>query len=501
MPSLNELLISLPDARVVGNENAEVAGLAYDSRTVSEGTAFVAVRGATRDGHEFIPQAVARGASIVVADNEEAVRDLPDNITRVFTSDTRSALALLAAEFYEHPSRELFLVGVTGTNGKTTTSHLIADILRVAGFKSVGIIGTLGAASEKTHFDTGRTTPESLDLQRLFADFLDGGSDAVVMEVSSHALALDRVACCAFDAGVFTNLTQDHLDFHSDMEDYFAAKTKLFSDVARYSEQFKSFGAVLNVDDSYGRRLRDEVCGDSLYLTYGINGDAHVTADAVHLTPTSTSYVARTATDRIHLDMSLVGRFNVYNSLAAVGFGLLKEIPAAHIQAALGRAKAPEGRMETIDCGQNFYVSVDYAHTPDGLKNVLSTVREFVPEGQGRIITVFGCGGDRDATKRPVMGTIAASLSDVCIVTSDNPRTEDPNKILDDVVRGTSGGHAETQVEPDRRRAIELAIEIARPGDFVMIAGKGHETYQILKDRTIHFDDREVVREFLEDKQ
>ena len=500
MPSLKELLVGLGDVRVVGDENAEVSSLAYDSRQVSSGTAFVAVRGAERDGHEFIEQAVQRGASVVVADNEDAVRELPDNVTRVFVPDTRHALAMLACEFYGHPSRELFLVGVTGTNGKTTTAHLIADLLRATGYKSVGIIGTLGAANEKNFFDTGRTTPESLDLQRLFADFLDGGSDAVVMEVSSHALALGRVTGCAFDAGVFTNLTQDHLDFHPDMEDYFAAKAKLFSEVARYSEQFKSFGAVLNVDDAYGRRLRDEVCGDSLYLTYGIDGDAHVNAEAVHLTPTSTSFVARTANERIHLDLGLVGRFNVYNALAAIGFGLLQEIPATQIRSALSTAKSPEGRMEIIDCGQNFHVSVDYAHTPDGLKNVLSTVREFVPEGSGRLITVFGCGGDRDATKRPVMGTIAASLSDVCVVTSDNPRTEDPQKIIEDILAGTIGGHAETLVEPDRRKAIQIAVETARPGDFVMIAGKGHETYQILKDRTIHFDDREVVREFLEEK-
>ncbi len=500
MPSLKELLNGLDEVRVAGDESAEVAAIAYDSRQVSAGTAFVAVRGTERDGHEFIAQATARGANVIIADNEDAVRELPENITRVFVPDTRHALAMLACEFYGHPSRELFLVGVTGTNGKTTTAHLIADLLREAGFISVGIIGTLGAASEKTYFDTGRTTPESLDLQRLFADFLDGGSDAVVMEVSSHALALGRVAGCAFDAGVFTNLTQDHLDFHPNMEEYFEAKGKLFSEVARYSEQFKSFGAVLNADDPYGRRLRDEVCGDSLYLTYGVESEAHVTAEAVHLTPTSTSFVARTATERIHVDLNLVGRFNVYNALAAVGFGLLKEIPPAQIRAALGRAKSPEGRMEMIDCGQSFYVSVDYAHTPDGLKNVLSTVREFVPEGGGRLITVFGCGGDRDTTKRPVMGTIAASLSDVCVVTSDNPRGEDPQAIIEQILRGTSGGHAETQVETDRRKAIEIALEMARPGDFVMIAGKGHETYQILKDRTIHFDDREVVREFLEEK-
>jgi UDP-N-acetylmuramoyl-L-alanyl-D-glutamate--2,6-diaminopimelate ligase len=263
MPSLKELLVAVPEARVLGDDNIEVSTLAYDSRQVAPGTGFVAVRGQAHDGHEFIPQALERGATAIVADNEEALASLPPGATGILVSDTRLALANLACEFYGHPSREMTLVGVTGTNGKTTTAHLIAELLRQAGYKSVGIIGTLGASTERATLDTGRTTPESLDLQRLLADFLDGGSEAVVMEVSSHALAMQRVAGCAFDAGVFTNLTQDHLDFHKDMDDYFAAKAKLFDEVARYSEQFKSFGAVLNVDDHYGRRLRDEVSSDS----------------------------------------------------------------------------------------------------------------------------------------------------------------------------------------------------------------------------------------------
>jgi len=497
MPSLKELLVGLPQARVAGKDQIEVSAIAYDSREVGPDTAFVCVRGQARDGHEFIPQAIERGATTIVCENESALRLLPQSVTGIVVPDTRLALAALACEFYGHPSREMLLVGVTGTNGKTTTAHLIAELLREAGYKSVGIIGTLGAATERAFYDTGRTTPESLDLQRLLADFLDGGSEAVVMEVSSHALALQRVAGCAFDAGVFTNLTQDHLDFHKDMEDYFRAKTKLFDEVARYSEQFKSFGAVINVDDHFGRRLRDEFCKDELYITYGIENEAHVTAEAVHLTPVSTSFVARSATSSIHLDLNLIGRFNVYNALAAVGFGLLKQMPAGQIQAALQRAAAPEGRMEMIDAGQEFYVAVDYAHTPDGLNKVLTTVREFTP---GRLITVFGCGGDRDRAKRPQMGAIAASFSDQCVVTSDNPRTEDPAKIIDDILAGARGGHAECTVEIDRRKAIEMALATARHGDFVLVAGKGHETYQIFKDRTIHFDDREVVREFLEDQ-
>jgi UDP-N-acetylmuramoyl-L-alanyl-D-glutamate--2,6-diaminopimelate ligase len=498
MPTLKELLLELPGARVEGDANIEVAAIAYDSRQVSTGAAFVAIRGFERDGHEFIASAVERGASVIVADNEAALQKLPDSVTRVLVNDTRHALAMMACEFYGHPSRELTMVGVTGTNGKTTVAHLVAELLREQGYKSVGIIGTLGALRDGDIFDTaGRTTPESLDLQRLLADFLDGGSEAVVMEVSSHALALQRVSGCAFDAGIFTNLTQDHLDFHGDMEEYFQAKARLFSEVAEYSERYKSFGAVINADDHYGRRLRDEVLEDSLYITYGIENEAHVQADAVHLTPLGSSFVARASGGDINFDMALSGRFNVYNALAAVGYGLLKQIAPAKIQAGLQKATAPEGRMEMIDSGQDFFVAVDYAHTPDGLKNVVATVREFTP---GRLITVFGCGGDRDRTKRPQMGMIAAGLSDVCVVTSDNPRTEDPNKIIEDVLGGMRGAGAECVVEVDRRKAIEQALSLAKAGDFVVIAGKGHETYQIFKDRTIHFDDREVVREFLEEK-
>ena len=497
MPSLKELLLELPDAQVEGDVNAEVMAIAYDSREVSPGSAFVAIRGFARDGHEYIASAIERGATVIIADNADSLQNLASEIIRVLVPDTRHALAMLACEFYGHPSRELTLVGITGTNGKTTVAHLIAEMLRESGYKSVGIIGTLGAMRDGDVFDTGRTTPESLDLQRLLADFLDGGSEAVVMEVSSHALALQRVTGCAFDAGIFTNLTQDHLDFHVDMEDYFQAKAKLFSEVAEYSDRYKSFGAVINADDRYGRRLRDEVCADALYITYGIESEAHVQAEAVHLTPLGSSFVARASSGDIHLDLSLSGRFNIYNALAAVGFGLLKEMSPSKIQAALQRAAAPEGRMEMIDCGQDFYVAVDYAHTPDGLQNVVTTVKEFTA---GRLITVFGCGGDRDRTKRPQMGMIAASLSDLCVVTSDNPRTEDPQKIIDDVLAGTHGTNANCVVEIDRRNAIEHALSLARAGDFVLIAGKGHETYQIFKDRTIHFDDREVVREYLEEK-
>ena len=494
MPLLSELLVSLPGARIEGDAELNIKAVNYDSREVEPGSAFVCIRGVANDGHDFARSAALRGAVAVVAESESAVADLPTHVTKVFVPDTRLALALVADEFYGHPSREMMLVGITGTNGKTTVAHLVADLLREAGYKSVGIIGTLGAATEKTYYDTGRTTPESLDLQRLLADFLDGGSEAVVMEVSSHALAQQRVAGCAFDAGIFTNLTQDHLDFHGDMEEYFAAKTRLFTDVARASEAHKSFGAVFPTDDRYGVRLT-QLDSDTPFITYGIEADAHVKAAAVMLRPNGTSFVARTSNGDIPFDVGLTGRFNVQNMLAAIAFGVLKEIPVATIQSAMQRAHAPEGRMEVIDEGQDFTVAVDYAHTPDGLKNVLASVKEFT---RGRVICVFGCGGDRDRTKRPQMGAIAASLADRVVVTSDNPRTEDPNRILDDILAGTSGTSATVESEVDRRKAIERALDMARAGDFVVVAGKGHETYQIFKDRTIHFDDREVVREWLE---
>ncbi len=494
MPALQELLVSTPGAVITGDQNPNIKAVNYDSREVSPGSAFVCIKGVATDGHQYAKAAVERGAIVIVAESLDLIAEIPDNITKVIVPDTRRALAMMACEFYGHPSREMMLVGITGTNGKTTVAHLVADLLRESGFKSVGIIGTLGAKAEKTYYDTGRTTPESLDLQRLLADFLDGGTDAVVMEVSSHALALQRIAGCAFDAGIFTNLTQDHLDFHGEMEDYFAAKAKLFTDVARESEAHKSFGAVFNVDDRYGVRLL-EIAADVPYITYGIEGEAHVKAEAVHLSAGGTSFVARTSGGDIPFDMALAGRFNVSNALAAIGFGILKGIPAAQIQSSMGRSKAPEGRMEMIDEGQDFTVAVDYAHTPDGLKNVLATTKEFTT---GKLIAVFGCGGDRDRTKRPQMGAIGAGLADVIVVTSDNPRTEDPHRIIEDVLAGTSGSHCLVESEVDRRKAIEHALEIASKGDFVLIAGKGHETYQIFKERTIHFDDREVVREALE---
>lgn len=491
MPTLKQLLVAMPEAKVTGKADPEIAGLAYDSRAVKKDFVFVCIKGTKQDGHSFIKQAFDRGAVAIVGDNAEILKGLPAGVGRVLVPDSRRALALMACEFEEHPSTDLMLIAVTGTNGKTTTSHLIGSMLREAG-KKVGIIGTLGAISERGTIDLGRTTPESVELQSQLTDYLDAGIDAVVMEASSHSLHLSRVEGCLFDAGVFTNLTQDHLDFHTSLDDYFQAKALLFTRYAESSAVEKPFGAVVNVDDHFGRTLA-ELCPYPV-VTYGVESEANVVAEGIEIAPTGATFVVRTATGRTRVNLKLTGRFNVYNALAAFGVGELKGIDPETIRRGLESVVSMPGRLEMIHEGQDFSVAVDYAHTPDGLVNVIATAREFTP---GRLIVLFGCGGDRDKSKRPQMGAVASSFADICVITSDNPRSEDPEAILEDIKAGTSEGKAVCITEIDRHKAIENALKLARRGDFVLLAGKGHETYQIFKDRTIQFDDREVARHVL----
>ncbi|EPS37351.1 hypothetical protein H072_8960 [Dactylellina haptotyla CBS 200.50] len=403
----------------------------------------------------------------------------------------------MAAEFYDHPSRKLLLVGITGTNGKTTTAALIAQVLRRQGLSSVGVIGTLGATTEKTYFDTGCTTPRSLDTQRLLAEFVDNGAEAVVIEVSSHGLGLQRCVGCAFDFAVFTNFSQDHLDFHGSMKEYWDTKMLFFTELARYSLQYKPFTAIVNIDDEKGKELVGQVVSGYPYVTYGIESEADVKGGDVELAPASVRFTVESEGSRGLFDVALTGRFNVYNSLAAISCGLQRKIPMAEIQQAMNTVKAPAGRMEFINEGQEFGVVVDYAHSSGALEKILPAIREF-NAGKGRLICVFGCGGDRDHSKRSQMGAVAAELADVVVITSDNPRSEDPEKIVRDIRNGiASGADTEVVVEVDRRKAIEYAVGIARDGDFIVLAGKGHETYQVLKDTIINFDDREVAREAL----
>ena len=488
---LSELLRNIAVRDVQGCAATRVEAVSYDSRTVVRGGMFVCVRGYSTDGHRYVADALARGATVIVseASNREPLPPLGE-VTLVEVDDTRMALADMSANFYRHPSRELRLFGVTGTNGKTTTANLIARLFDAAGVKAASL-GTLGVRVGDTTTELSRTTPEAPDLQRAMRDLVDRGVQAIAMEVSSHALSLHRVRGCMFDGAAFTNLTRDHLDFHETFDDYFAAKAELFTGCATASAEHKPFVGIINADDPSGGRLIEACAGP--VLTYAVDCGANLRAEAVEVSREGASFVAKFDHTHLPIHLGITGRFNVYNSLAAAGVGVVSRLDAETIKRGLESVTRLDGRLEMVEEGQPFGVAVDYAHTPDGLRNVIATVREFT---NGRVITLFGCGGDRDRTKRPQMGAIADAMSDLCIITSDNPRTEEPDSILADIVAGIEDA-TRCEIIADRKRAIEHALTLARANDFVLLAGKGHETYQILGDRTIHFDDREVAREVL----
>lgn len=488
MIDLNHLASAVPGAEVVGDGGVQPGGVAYDSRQVRPGDLFFCVRGEKSDGHRFLPDVAAKGAAAAVVD---AGGPYPLPVVRV--PNVREAMPLLSAAFFDYPSRKLSLVGVTGTNGKTTSTFLVSAIARAAG-KGVGIIGTIGAWINDEALPGERTTPEAPDLQALLARMAaaDAGTGMVVSaEVSSHALVLQRTAGCEFDVAIFTNLTQDHLDFHHTMEEYFQAKALLFTEYPRSSR--KAFTGVINIDDPYGQRLAELTEGT--VLTYGIEQPADLRATEIEGTARGLRYRLETADGVFPVSLRLGGLFNVYNSLGAIGAARALGISWDVLLPALAQASGVPGRFESVEVeGEEpeFSVIVDYAHSPDGLANVLRSARALQPR---RLISVFGCGGDRDRTKRPIMGRIAAELSDRVIVTSDNPRSEDPYAILQEIMTGIPAERRDA-VEPevDRRAAIRRAVQLAGPGDLVVIAGKGHETYQIFAHETIHFDDREEAR-------
>ncbi|HEU4753860.1 MAG TPA: UDP-N-acetylmuramoyl-L-alanyl-D-glutamate--2,6-diaminopimelate ligase [Armatimonadota bacterium] len=491
MTRLADLQAVVPGARLIpaaeGQPEREITGLAYDSRAVKPGDLFFCVRGLKSDGHRFLPDAIARGAAAAVVERD----DLPLPIPALHVPNGRAAMPELAAAFHGYPSRRLSLVGVTGTNGKTTTTYLVAAIARAAG-RDTGVIGTIGARINEEALPGERTTPESPDLQALLARMAEGVERRVVaMEVSSHALDLGRTLGCEFDTGVFTNLTQDHLDYHATMEEYFQAKAKLFTEYPRASE--KPFTGVINTDDPYGRRLVEMCAGRA--LSYGIEQEAELRVRDVQASPKGLAFTLRAPEGEFPVELRLGGLFNVYNSLAAMGAARALGFPWETILPALAASPGVPGRFESVDAGQDFSVIVDYAHSPDGVENVLRAARALRPR---RLITVFGCGGDRDRTKRPIMGRLAAELSDRVVVTSDNPRTEEPDAIIREILTGIPpASAARVETEPDRAAAIRHAVALAQTGDLVVIAGKGHEDYQIFADRTIHFDDREEARKAL----
>ena len=485
---LKEILSGIPIAEGHAEDTLEITGICYDSRHVQPGDLFVAVTGYATDGHKFIPQAVAAGASAIVTTREDV--EVPEGIAVLRVKELQPALDTIVPYFHDYPARKMRVVGITGTNGKTTTSYITRAILRKAGYK-VGLIGTIQIMIEDEVLPIHNTTPDVVELQHTLAMMRDKGMDYVVMEVSSHALDQNRVAGIEFDTAVFTNLTQDHLDYHKTLENYMLAKAKLFDHVSEQGcKQGKT--AVVNIDDAAGATMLAHA--KCQHLTYAIEKEADLRATDILVHANGAEFVLHHESfGEMALKLHITGIFNVYNVMSAVGAALAEHIDAAVIKAALEAFTAVPGRFELVKAGQDFSIIVDYAHTPDGVENVLKTARKIAKK---RIIAVFGCGGDRDRTKRPIMGRLAAELADVVIATSDNPRTEDPEFILSQVEEGVDEaiGTKHHELIVDRRHAIYRAIEMAETDDIVVILGKGHENYQILKDKTIHFDDKEEAR-------
>jgi len=465
-----------------------ITGIQYDSRNIKKNNLFVAMRGHQTDGHLYISQAIANGACAIVA--EENLIPENSNVQFIQVSDSRKALAHLAQVYYENPSSKICLIGITGTNGKTTTAYLIENILKAKGY-STGVISTIEYRYHNRFFPNPLTTPESLDLQRILFEMHSNGITHVIMEVSSHALALDRVIGCAYDVVVFTNLTQDHLDFHQTIASYWQCKQKLFN--PPYISQKNNVHAIINRDNEFGQELMDHVKIPKILVGTSSNNDIYCQSPTISLSQISGKI--NTPKGFISLKSFLTGQHNLQNILCAVGVGISLNIPVDDISSGVLSTSSVPGRLERLSAFTDRYVFVDYAHTPDALKNVIQSVRDTKTR---RLITVFGCGGDRDRGKRQLMGKVAANLSDLCIVTSDNPRSESPEAIINDICKGITDIKS-CIIEPDRKKAIEAAIKESCPNDIILIAGKGHENYQILKDRTIAFDDRICALEAKED--
>ncbi|BFU92571.1 MAG: UDP-N-acetylmuramoyl-L-alanyl-D-glutamate--2, 6-di aminopimelate ligase [Nitrospira sp.] len=474
-----------------GNLNVSINSITDDSRSISTDSLFVAVKGERVDGHEFIPAAMRGGMVALVSQQPVSGMSLP--FVRV--DDSRKALGLLGSRFYGHPSSHIRMIGVTGTNGKTTTTYVCKTLLEALG-RPVGLIGTVVYQIGERTIPATHTTPGSLELQQLLATMVADRCTTAVMEVSSHALAQDRTSGCEYDVAVFSNLTQDHLDFHKTMEEYFQAKLRLFIGLQRGQKANKR--AIINIDDPYGSRIVER--SPVPVWTYALKTKADLRAEAVRLSLHGTTFTAATPVGSFPIESHLVGEHNVYNLLAAIGVALHEGTTPAQICEAVARIMNVPGRFERVIAGQPFTVAVDYAHTEDALVRLLMAAQAVKT---GRIITVFGCGGDRDRGKRPKMGEAAVRYSDVVILTSDNPRTEDPFSILEQVEVGVIEAlrqrpHVQYRKVPDRREAIEEAVREAQSADMVLIAGKGHEDYQIIGTKKIHFDDREVARNAIE---
>ncbi len=477
--------------QMVVTHEVEINKLQYDSRKIKRDDCFVALKGKTSDGHIYLQGAISNGAKVIVVQDDNILPDpfcMHIGIIKVVVPDTRKALAVMSSNFYGHPSKKLKFIGITGTNGKTTTSHLVKSILEVSGEK-VGLVGTIEYKIGDRVIPATHTTPESLELNELFASMVNEKCTAVSMEVSSHALDQSRVFGLDFNVAIFTNLTQDHLDYHGTMEKYYEAKKTLFTNLK------PSSCAVINHDDRRGVQIRDII--NTRTISYGITSAADVQVKNMKFSIAGTELTLNNGHGEFTFTTPLIGKFNVYNVLGAYSAGIALGIPRENIIAGINNVKNVRGRFERVISPAGWTAIIDYAHTPDAIENCLITIHDILPtKNRGRIITVFGAGGDRDKTKRPLMGRIVGEYSDIVIVTSDNPRTENPEKIIDDIMHGIIH-HASVLREKNRRTAIECAVNCAQPGDIILVAGKGHEDYQVIGKEKIHFSDREVLESLL----
>ena len=458
--------------------NIEITGITCNSKQVKKGYAFVCLKGAASDGHKFASDAVKAGASVIFAEHDTGEKN------QIIVNDTHECYFRLSSKWFDEPAKKLKLIGVTGTNGKTSVTYMLKAILEKAGY-SVGLIGTIHNMIKDTVIETHNTTPDAFTLNSLFAEMVEKGCEYAVMEVSSHALDQKRICDVTFEEALFTNLTQDHLDYHKTMENYLLAKKKLFKMCKK---------AILNSDDAYYKQMVSGL--DCPVITYSSSNDSDYSAKGINYHPAGVEYELVTKGQINHISVNTGGRFTVYNSLCAIVAAIELGIPVKTAADAISELHGVKGRAEVVPTGTDYTVIIDYAHTPDGLKNILSTFRECK---KNRLIVVFGCGGDRDKTKRPIMGNVAVHNADYVIVTSDNPRTEDPEAIINDILEGIKGIHTPYKVIVNRKEAIKYAMSIARKDDIIVLAGKGHETYQILNSGTIHFDEREVVSEALKE--
>lgn len=466
-----------------GSKDLEVTGVENDSRRVSKGNMFIAIQGFTVDGHDYIEEAIEKGACCIVV--EKDVKIDRDDITLIKVDNTIDALALYSAEFYGRPSEKLKVIGVTGTNGKTSTTYLLNSIFK-AKMNKTGIIGTLGALIDDEVIEGVNTTPDSLTIQRYLKEMVDKKTKYCIMEVSSHSLDLNRVECIDFQVGIFTNLTEDHLDYHENMENYYISKRKLFDKTSKYN--------IINGDDKYGKRLLDDIKNTTPILTYGMDDGWDIYASDVNCHIKGVDFTLNTPKGSIAIKMKLLGLFNVYNALAAASAAFIYGIDLQTIKEGLEAVEGVKGRFEVVPMEEDFSVIIDFAHTPDGLEKVLTTIDQFA---EGRKVVIFGAGGNRDRSKRPIMGETVAKHADLCVVTSDNPRFEDPDKIIQDILVGVKRVNGNYVAITDRREAIEFALKNARPKDIILLAGKGHETYTIIKDKVIPFDEKQIVYDIL----